>query len=262
MDIIEGDIMDLQSEIKPKVTLDKLEEKGNLISFTVTSDRSKMVKMRHRLLSGFPFFALDEIKVDEDAGYMTHWQLTHRFQMLPILCKAETYDDFQRITFPEDDIVFSVDVNNETEEILEVNQSHIQSSSFFSEFFSFYPNPIPLYELKPGKSLKLNGKVVRGDGNKHAMFSVVSKVAFYLDVEGEVTLEKLMEERKKYPWFDVTPEEVVLYDQETGVRNPPRDHFTKNFHYFEPQVAPWKVKITTLQKVSPKVIEGFILSLL
>jgi hypothetical protein len=260
---MEGSMEDLQSEIKPKITLDNLQEKGNQITFTVTSERTKMVKMRNKLISGFPFFAIDEIKIEEDGGYMTHWQLSHRFQMLPIICKAPDYESFISIPFPEDEVTFMIDVTNETEEVMEINQSYIQpSNSFFFEFFSFYSNPIPLYELKPRKSLKLTGKLTRGDGNKHAMYSVVSKVGFHLQVEGEITLEKLLEERKKYPWFDVTSEETINYDQETGIRNPPRTHFTKNFHFFEPQVAPWDVLISTLQKVNPKVIEGFILSLL
>jgi hypothetical protein len=243
--------------------MDSLEEKGNLISFLISTERSKLVKMRQKLLSGFPFFALDEIKVEKDGGYMTHWQLSHRLQMLPIICKSNSYEDFKAIVFPEEDVTFSVDVANTTEEIMEINQSHITpDSSFFSDFFSFYESPIPLYELKPGKSLKLTCKMARGEGSKHAMFSVISRVAFHLEVEGEVTLEKLMEERKKYPWFDVTSDEAILYDSETGIRNPPKDHFTKDFHFFQPQIAPFRVKIITLQKVNPNVIKEFILSLL
>lgn len=129
--------------------------------------------IRRILMTEIPTMALENISLYNNTGVIVDEMLCHRLGLIPCFLNPDKYTE-------EDEVEYSLNVKNETKEVLNVLSDDfiLESKINENEKNNFLKKNVLLTKLAPGQEIQLKAFATKNIGKEHTKWSPVSPAVY------------------------------------------------------------------------------------
>lgn len=215
-------------------SLEFVSQSSDSLLFSLSgTDASVANALRRTMIGSVPIVAIDLVEIEVNTTSVHDEFLAHRLGLIPLKCSSIYMFEFPwscscDSECPRCSVSFSLDVENTSEEVLEVTSNDLRPMGSQSDVLPVnYQSgrreedvdtqgyPVLIVKLGPGQHLRLRATARKGIGKEHAKWSPVAVATFQYEPEVRINYKTMdsLTESEKQEFVQSCPRSVFAYEE-------------------------------------------------